>query len=1336
MMSTLRDPKFYVVGGPVQPGRDCYLQRNADAELLRRVDEGEYCHVLGQRQTGKTSLAASAAVKLWSLGKLVTIVDLTQASEEDPSENAGRWYYSIVYRIVRDLRIKADIQSWWAERGGLTNLQRLREFFNEVVLGETDKPVVVLFDRLEATVGEPRAQDLFAAIRACYDARATDVDFQRLTFVMFGSAEPGELVKSVQGSPFEISTSIPLPDFSPQELSGLIDGLGEPLDDADQLVRRIWSWTRGHPYLSQKVFRALARRKGEEISIDTVDDLVQSQFLGPQTISEEPHLSAIAARLTRTGSGRVTRLNLYGRIRKGVDVMFDSASVPQRDLLTAGVVSVDGEDQLRVRNEIYAMVFGTRWVNQSLPYGVKGIAIAAALLLCVLAAPVWYTEYLPRPYVQALLAANQDYQVAEDAYESLQFIPGYASTADRLFADFLTRSGRQAVTLTEMVRINNRLALMQGGEERARNMLADFWERRAATAAHAGDRDGALLALLEALRVPNPVRRRWAAELVGQDYRNLQATLHTNSKLLAMEVDEPAGLVTLLDAANQVDVWRIDGQRPQLVDSTTVVAEERLELIERQGVEQAGANPRLVITTTHPQPAQVQIRLQAPSGKQAVLKLADGKEQQGGRYVFAFSAHSQLAVLSGDELAGNWTLALSDLEWGVSGELLGWQISFDGTAVSSSDNPVAQPIPEPRSSENARSRLGPGGRLAVSWPKDIETQGSVLLWDLSNDAVIARLPRSREFVDARFVLNGERVVVIDGRQLTVYETATGRSLTVIDLVSPGSLRLSDNGRFAALDITRPDKTPGIVVWDLQRLRRVGQMITAENAGPVSVDSAGKYLAIGGRDPWVRVWSLLDATLVKEFEHSSPLRSVQFDPTGQWLATDDLSSTFRVWNVAQGGAPVIERFGISDWFADFAADGSSLMFGSSDRAFQVVRLPDGQGGGIRMRQSRSGDASGAPVMLATLNLALTTDASRSVKVWSVPGVQSTALPGSKPLPAGTRAVLSADGQRIAIGTTLGDVRIVAAGAPGGMLLGGNAKNANTAGQSAVICLAFSDDRRLLASASIDGRVRVWDADNSTERDYVIVHPDGGAHDLLFIDNGRYLVSSSRGEVLVTDVASGEISARLRIQANHPQLALARSTGDLYIADDQNGVTVWNWRDDEARRIVGSEYQIRTLAVNDDGSRMATASDGRELILWNLEEIQPLGSTVQAAGKVDDMWLTQDGQLVVQAGYWLQSVNVFPRGLSMRRTRLLSEAPASVKEGSVGDSAFVLLPSPSRPLVSEVFISEPPVYLLEGDPEELRRYWRERLAITLDEQGNAQPVPGQIMSINQIGAAIGP
>ena len=983
MTNTPRDPKFFVVGGPVQPGRDCYLQRFADAELLGRLDNREYCHVLAQRQTGKTSLVASAARKLWASGKLVAVVDLTKTTQEDPSANAGRWYYSIAYRIVRDLRIKADVQAWWAERGGLTNLQRLREFFLEVVLEETDQPVVIFFDRIDVTIGEPLAQDLFATIRACYDARATDIELQRLTFVMLGSGEASEFVPNVQGSPFEISAAIALPDFSPQELSGLIRGLGEPIDDDEQIVLRVWSWTRGHPYLSQKVFRALARRKDAVLSIETVDELVQTQYLAPQTIHEEPHLSAVAARLVRDGGGRVARLNLYGRIRKGVEVMFDSASAPQRELLSAGIVSIGDHDQLRVRNEIYGMVFGTRWVNHNLPYGIRSIGIAAAILIAVVAAPIWYTEYLPRPYVRALSIANQDYQVAEDAYESLQFLPGYAGTADRLFGEFLSRMGQQATTLTEMVRINNRLAGMPGGEEFAKESLADFWERRAAAAAHIGDRDGALVALLEALQVPTPERRRWAAELVGQDYRNLQGTIHTNGNLRDLQVDVASGLVTVLDSANQVDVWSIDSGRPRLLVSTNVVAEERLELVERLAVETAGVSPRLFVRTSHPQPAQVQVRLRSPSGQQATLVLAEGQQRADGVFAFPFAEHPQLANLSGEELVGNWTLSLADLDWGISGELLSWHLSFDGAAFAEKPDAVPQPIPEPRPSESAIARLGADGRLAVAWPADPETQGYVLVWDLADDKLLARIPRTREFVEARFVMNGERLVTIEERLLNVWEPLSGKSIGQIPLESTRSLRLSENGRYAAIDILRPDETPGIVVWDLQDMRRVGQMITAENAGPIAVDSAGKYLAIGGRDPWVRLWSLRDATLVQEFEHSSPLRSVDFDPTGRWLATDDLSSTFRLWSVVDGGPPIIERFGIGDWYTDFAGDGSSVLFGSSDRAFQISHLPDGRGSGVRMRHSRVGDGVGDPIIIASRNLALTTDASRTVKLWSVP-----------------------------------------------------------------------------------------------------------------------------------------------------------------------------------------------------------------------------------------------------------------------------------------------------------------------------------------------------------------
>ena len=49
---------YYVVGGPVQPRRGCYIERTADQQLLDKLREGEYCNVIAPRQTGKSSLVA------------------------------------------------------------------------------------------------------------------------------------------------------------------------------------------------------------------------------------------------------------------------------------------------------------------------------------------------------------------------------------------------------------------------------------------------------------------------------------------------------------------------------------------------------------------------------------------------------------------------------------------------------------------------------------------------------------------------------------------------------------------------------------------------------------------------------------------------------------------------------------------------------------------------------------------------------------------------------------------------------------------------------------------------------------------------------------------------------------------------------------------------------------------------------------------------------------------------------------------------------------------------------------------------------------------------------
>ena len=85
MTSAQRNTKYYVVGGPVQPARDCYVVRDADLALYARLAEGDYCHVLAPVQTGKTSVMAHAANKLAADGVRVATVDLANIGGRDMS---------------------------------------------------------------------------------------------------------------------------------------------------------------------------------------------------------------------------------------------------------------------------------------------------------------------------------------------------------------------------------------------------------------------------------------------------------------------------------------------------------------------------------------------------------------------------------------------------------------------------------------------------------------------------------------------------------------------------------------------------------------------------------------------------------------------------------------------------------------------------------------------------------------------------------------------------------------------------------------------------------------------------------------------------------------------------------------------------------------------------------------------------------------------------------------------------------------------------------------------------------------------------------------------------
>jgi hypothetical protein len=943
MTTGQKGSKFYVVGGPVQPDRDCYVVRDADATLYARLSDGDYCHVLAPHHVGKSSLMAHAASRLRADGAAVATVDLTQITHRDPAEDAGRWYYSVAYRIVRELRIKADMQSWWRERSGLTNMQRLRDFFLDLVLAQTDRRVVVFVDGVEAALSREVAGGLIHAIRACYDARATEPEYERLTFALLGSATVGQLVPAGEDSPFDVSTAIALPDFDKEEIRRLTAGLACDPSVARLVADRVYQWTSGHPYLSQKTLRALSRRRTDELEAADVDAVVNTLFFGRNATREETHLSAVAGELLSESPRKVARLTLYGRVRKSGPVSSDPVSEAQRELLRSGVVVENTAGDLVVRNAVYAESLTPRWVNQHLPFGLRGVAVAAAIILVIVAIPVWYTEYLPRPYIRQLTTPNQDYVTALNAYERLSFLPGFGAIAEQLFSDFLARQSRRATRLPEVRRFTDQLAEIPGRQLLAAELLAEYWDRQSAVFMRRGDRDPALLFARRALDIPTDERRSQVTELLGSDFRYLRATLRTREPLRALELDADSGLITTLDEQHVASVWQLNADGLRQLQTIPLLAEEVVPLQRRLVFdgETTGRRLRLTVRTDHPRPSDIVVELRAPSGRQIRMALGS-RTAPAEPGVFRFDSRRDRALRSllEENVNGTWTAYFTDQVQGVGGVLLDWSLQVQDAAATApagaGQDPA--PIPEPGVARQAASELAAGGGLALTWPADPAVRGDILVWNVASGEAAARIPRPAGFIAARFALGDSAVLIIAARKVELWHTGRAELLQSIPIEPSLVPVLSANGRYLVVDSILGEAGNALAVWDLAERKEIGRLVTGALAELVATDSSGRYLAVGDGDRLVRLWSIRDGQLIAEFEHGAAPVSIDFDATGTWLATQDAAHALLIWQPADGTTPVITRQASSFWNTSFSA--GYVLLGSLDQGYEVLRLPEG------------------------------------------------------------------------------------------------------------------------------------------------------------------------------------------------------------------------------------------------------------------------------------------------------------------------------------------------------------------------------------------------------------
>jgi hypothetical protein len=223
---------------------------------------------------------------------------------------------------------------------------------------------VIFVDELDVVRSLPfRTDEFFAALREFYNRRSEDPALSRLTFCLLGVATPSELIQDGRMTPFNIGQRVELEDFTRADVAPLARGLGRGAEAAGALMDRIHYWTGGHPYLTQKLCKAVLAEPGVQTAA-AVDELCAGLFLTAKALEVDDNLLFVRERLLRSEVPRAELLSFYGRVRSGERVASNGADPVRAALRLAGIVR-EAEGSLRVRNRIYEQVFNLEWVQRT-----------------------------------------------------------------------------------------------------------------------------------------------------------------------------------------------------------------------------------------------------------------------------------------------------------------------------------------------------------------------------------------------------------------------------------------------------------------------------------------------------------------------------------------------------------------------------------------------------------------------------------------------------------------------------------------------------------------------------------------------------------------------------------------------------------------------------------------------------------------------------------------------------------------------------------------------------------------------------------------------------------
>ena len=1097
----------YYLGGSLPIHATTYVTRGADDDLYQGCLNGDFCYVLNSRQMGKSSLRVRIMQRLQQDNIACASIDLTGIGTNEIT--AEQWYASIIDSILTSLNLDDDfeIDEWWSEHLKFSNVKRFSKFISEILLPSISQPIVIFIDEIDSTLSLPfNIDDFFAVIRDCYNKRADNYDYQRLSFVMIGVATPADLIKDKKRTPFNIGKAIKLTGFRLAEVEPLAQGLVEKTVNINKLMEAVLDWTGGQPFLTQKVCKFISNSSeivpdGQEK--EWVADLVRQRIIDNWQVYDDPeHLKTIRDRLLVNEKRASRLLGLYQQVLNSGGVVADDSPEQMELRLTGLVVKQEGE--LQVANRIYQEVFNLQWVERELgklrPYSeaftaweesgckdesrlLRGKALADALAWAVdksLSSQDY--QFLTASQEVEKQAVEMEKQAVELEKLEAQVQLNAQLKANKILDEALIKAKHKAKKII-VIGLVVSLSLVTPAF-----LIARITFNKLKIAQEATKLEQAGVGALRQFKSDQIVALR-AAMLAGQ---KLQALVEDSTTIAEYPATSPLlALQNILDTIEEKNWW--DNEKGEIKSVSFSPDGDKFATAGYDGI----------------------IRVFRLSGEELGKLEGHKGGALGGINSISFSPDGKKIVSAGgDETVRLWDISGQQLTQ-IDGQTVFNSVSFspDGKTIATAADYGEVKLWNLSGKEIGKLEGYDGGVNSVTFSFDGEKiatagkDGIIRLWNKSGKELLKITGhQGQEIFDVSFSPDGKYLATAGDDNTARIWNLSGEEQAI--LKGHQSWVMSVNFCPNSQHLVTASDDGMVRLWNLsgeEIAQFSGHLGTVWNA---TFSPDGEYLVTAGRDGKTRFWDVSIKGVVNFPGHQRDINTIDISADGQYIVGAGDEGNVSIWDVS--GKEIVK------WKANPREKVLSVSLSPNGKLIgtvgneDIVRLWDMSGKQVTIFKGHKGWVNSISFS-SDGKLIATAGADKTARIWNLSGEEQAILEGHQDVVSTVR--FSADGKQVITASWDGTIRL--------WNLSGNLINKWQAHRDKIRILDMTNNGKYLATADDESLVKIWAISGDKKQEFSSYQ--NGIYALSFSLNGEYLVTGGMdGTVKVWDLQGRQIA----------------------------------------------------------------------------------------------------------------------------------------------------------------------------------------------------------------------